>query len=1002
MSTSPERRGVLLRLAAEGVIPVVGGCAGVIVGGPEGGLVGVAVGQAVEKAINFFGARIVERWGAWLREQTPEARQSALAELAELSPEEARRCAGAALDELAPEASPEDRSVALEYLAAIPAALDRALLGAPGSVRSLPPTVSWREPRHLLQLLPTDVPPYAVPADLPGTPYRLVELIGSGGFGAVYRATTPSLQHLPLAIKFCLDPAMAAALHRERDNLERLMAAGGAGWSHRIVRLYGYDLDHATPFLVYEFAAGGDLSRHLARRGALPPAEALGLVTQMAQALAFAHRLGLVHRDLKPANVLLDGEMVKLADFGLGGVAAERVVNVSRFSGATGACFTLADQASLFRGAGTPLYMAPEQRRGEDPDPRHDLYSLGVVWYQLLVGDVTRELHPGWARELSVRHGVPAAHVALIERCVGWFDERPADAGELLRLLQEQPGAVAIEAPPAKPEPAPPAPQTETGSRLRQGLVSSLLKQVQWGHAEAARLNDRGPYVAWTVTVVTLGLLALGMIYADSRPRVETALVGLVWTVGLGLVVVPWAWREVRWRGVRTVVNDALATLEAEFPDLVRAWGGQSVLRDSEAFSSLRKLLPDGDLVSAPPADATRKARQARLLSLVRRLGRAQADFQRQRGPDVPWQSGAIAAFVTAACAATLATMSGGLMVAMLAALPVVGLFAWAAFSSFSRQEARRRVDEAKAALAAEFPDEVRSWGGPVVLRDPAAVREVRDAVERSSAESSLPVARPQGDGHQGLEGRLRKVLKLHEAVRRYFSDRPMPAPLVVLLAFLVLALPAGICAGAAYETYYRPQLVGDALYDYRGQRVEGSRLTTDAARLYSIYLHRNRTSAAWLAASTIAVVAAAGTWLLNYLSRYRGQVVGAFCASAFLFGMPAAFAAVVTNESREAVSTSHPTGDVASMQARRAGTLLLALAAGLALTGAGTALIHGQFRRRLSRARRALDAEVEALHREHPDLAPDAARDSEVVRRLVEQVTTPTQAQPGDSSPSR
>src|SRR5207248_6399488 len=129
--------------------------------------------------------------------------------------------------------------------------------------------------------------------------------------------------------------------------------------------------------------------------------------------LAFAHGQGLVHRDLKPANVLMDGATLKLADFGLGGVSA------SRPSSQTGTLTTLAEQVSLFRGAGTPLYMSPEQRRGAPADPRHDLYSLGVIWYQLLVGDMRRELHPAWAKELTGRFGVPTEQVALIERCVG-------------------------------------------------------------------------------------------------------------------------------------------------------------------------------------------------------------------------------------------------------------------------------------------------------------------------------------------------------------------------------------------------------------------------------------------------------------------------------------------------------------------------------------------------------------------------------------------------------
>src|SRR5215510_8131468 len=84
-------RGILLQLAAEGVVPVLGGCAGVLVAGPEGGMAGAMVAQVIEKAINFFGGRIVERWNAWFRVQPPEKQVEALAELAALPPGEARK-----------------------------------------------------------------------------------------------------------------------------------------------------------------------------------------------------------------------------------------------------------------------------------------------------------------------------------------------------------------------------------------------------------------------------------------------------------------------------------------------------------------------------------------------------------------------------------------------------------------------------------------------------------------------------------------------------------------------------------------------------------------------------------------------------------------------------------------------------------------------------------------------------------------------------------------------
>jgi serine/threonine protein kinase len=637
---NPEvRRGFLLHLAAEGMIPVLGGCAGALAGGPEIGLVGVAVGQVVEKAINFFGARIVERWCRWFRDQPPEVRQAALADLAALTPEEARVEAAAALDKLAPDANPEDRSVALEYLSIIPGALDRALPRTPGGTLSLPPTATFDEPQLLLRLLPADMPPYPVPSDLPATPYRLLQLLGSGGFGAVYRATTHTLQHLPLAIKFCLDPALAAALHRERSNLERLMKAGGEGWSARIVRLYGYDLEHRTPFLVYEYVPGGDLTHYLARRVAqlgrpLNADEVLGLVVQVCEALAFAHTHGLVHRDLKPTNVLVDGDALKLADFGLGSLAAARAAQVSRIGATTIDFLTAADQASLFRGAGTPLYMAPEQKRGAAPDPRHDLYSLGVMWFQLLAGDVSRELHPGWAKELAARYRVPPAHLALLERCVGWLDERPKDAAELLPLLRGlqagqavPPLAILAEAPLTEP---PALPARESG-RMRQALMQSLIKRVEEGHRLLAVLDQKKhrPLVG----SVVLGVLLVAMLMTGLGASWSTVALAVPLLGGLGVLL--WHLHQSQVKAVQQQIQLAMRTLSEEFPEAVQSWGGGPALGNPETVREIVRSLPPlvrpAEVKAAPPGPVPpeERDRQGPLAEGLRQVAQDHAELAR-------------------------------------------------------------------------------------------------------------------------------------------------------------------------------------------------------------------------------------------------------------------------------------------------------------------------------------------------------------------------------------
>jgi serine/threonine protein kinase len=625
MSEQPKH-GVLLALAVEGVVPVMGGCAGALAGGPEGGVVGLAVGQAVEKAINFFGGHIVHRWGEWFRQQPPRVREEALAELAAMPAEEARRQAESLLDRLVLQPiSQADRDVVVGYLSLLPGALDRALPRDVAGVRALPPTVSLDEAQLLLSLLPLTLPPYPVGSEVPGTPYRLDALLGQGGFGAVYRASTRTLQHLPLAVKFCLEPTLRQALERERTNLERLMKAGGENWSPRVVRLYGYDLEHPTPYLVYEYVTGGDLIRHVAERRErlgrpLSHDEVYELMLQVAEALAFAHEHGLVHRDLKPANVLVEGGLLKLADFGLGGITSTRAALVSRIGATTVDQLTVADQASLFRGAGTPLYMAPEQRRGQPPDPRHDLYSMGVMWYQLLVGDVSRELHPGWARELTLRHAAPRRHLDLIERCVGWFDERPRHAGELLALMRaspQAPAATEVHPPPlpaaaAPPPPAPPpvtaltrAAATQAPNPLREQLLQSLVKQLAQIHRELKEVEDKG----WPVLAPSLGAgVPVFFLINTVAHTVWASLFGALLAAGTAVAVLYLA-RLGKRTSLEERRNQAIRLLLGEFPEAMSVWGGEVGLRNPDVVEQLARSLgvpPDRLPSTEPdaPADA--------------------------------------------------------------------------------------------------------------------------------------------------------------------------------------------------------------------------------------------------------------------------------------------------------------------------------------------------------------------------------------------------------------
>jgi hypothetical protein len=162
---------------------------------------------------------------------------------------------------------------------------------------------------------------------------------------------------------------------------------------------------------------------------------------------------------------------VKLTDFGIGGVSAAHASTRSRIGTTTLDQLDAAEQATLFRGAGTALYMSPEQRRGEPADPRHDLFSLGVMWYQLLTGDVTRELHPGWSDELIEDHQTPPEHVEAIRACVGVMKKRPEHAGKLLDLLRHRPAPAAPAAIPVPVPAPPPAPVTARSAPILDAVA---------------------------------------------------------------------------------------------------------------------------------------------------------------------------------------------------------------------------------------------------------------------------------------------------------------------------------------------------------------------------------------------------------------------------------------------------------------------------------------------------------------------------------------------------
>jgi serine/threonine protein kinase len=264
--------------------------------------------------------------------------------------------------------------------------------------------------------------------------YTLLELLGRGGMAEVYKARHPTLDR-DVTVK---------VLHRHLADGEGFLArfereakAVAAMRHPHIVQIFDYEATDDANYMVMEFIDGGtlqDRAAALAEEGKyLPVREALAILGQVAEALDYAHGRGILHRDVKPSNILLDSSgNAYLTDFGIA-----RILSSTQFT-VTGVM------------VGTPAYMSPEQGSGEELTASSDIYSLGIIAYELLAGRVPfssettplaiihKHIHEQPPNLRALRPDLPAAAEAAVMKALA---KKPQDrfqtAGEFIRALQK-------------------------------------------------------------------------------------------------------------------------------------------------------------------------------------------------------------------------------------------------------------------------------------------------------------------------------------------------------------------------------------------------------------------------------------------------------------------------------------------------------------------------------------------------------------------------------------
>ncbi len=361
--------------------------------------------------------------------------------------------------------------------------------------------------------------------------YEIAGVLGKGGMGVVLKAYDPALGRY-VAIKL-LAPHLAANANARKRFAREAKAAAAVAHDH-VIAIHGVSEFKGIPFLVMPLIRGDSLQKRLRAEGQLPVDVILRIAMQTASGLAAAHSQGLIHRDVKPANILLGPgtERVTLTDFGLARAVDEVDLTVTGML------------------PGTPRYMSPEQARGEILDARTDLFSLGLVLYEMAAGQspfradssyaVLRKISEAEPKPLvEFRTDLPEWLIQIISRLLAKNPlDRLASARDLERLLAD--GLAHLQAPKSNAAPrlgllAQPATSRERGNDFEPAVAASPGRQA---------LPRESSSTSWISGRLLAGAALLMLVVLFFYPLIKgeafTLTLGLATLAGLLLFFGPW------------------------------------------------------------------------------------------------------------------------------------------------------------------------------------------------------------------------------------------------------------------------------------------------------------------------------------------------------------------------------------------------------------------------------------------------------------------------------